>query len=111
MKVAKYWMCELQKMAPDQQLLAKKAINDIIHEGLMNNLSRNCVKIVTQKSYPPLRTSNFPISQYQVYSRPIVPVNVPYGNPQIPAMPMEYAYSTEENVEPEYLDEYLEEQN
>ncbi|ELU14684.1 hypothetical protein CAPTEDRAFT_158394 [Capitella teleta] len=42
---AKVWASEIRRMALDQQLLAKKAINDILFEGQMGNLSPNSVLI------------------------------------------------------------------
>ncbi|XP_049545836.1 uncharacterized protein LOC125957280 [Anopheles darlingi] len=44
-KIASVWAAELRKMNPQQQLFAKKAINDILFEGQMGTLHRNAVEI------------------------------------------------------------------
>jgi hypothetical protein len=44
-KIASAWVVELQKMEPQQQLFAKKAINDILFEGQMGTLRRHSVQI------------------------------------------------------------------
>jgi hypothetical protein len=51
-KIASVWVVELQKIEPQQQMFAKKAINDILFEGQMgivcrdymqtNNFSHSC---------------------------------------------------------------------
>jgi len=50
--MAKAWAIDLSKMDPEQLLLAKKKINDIIFEGLSGNLHRPSVKInaITQET-------------------------------------------------------------
>jgi len=43
--IARAWVNELRQMEPQQQLLAKKAINDILFEGRMGSLDRYSVQI------------------------------------------------------------------
>ncbi|XP_064619485.1 uncharacterized protein LOC135482929 [Lineus longissimus] len=45
MPIAKAWASELSKMNPSPQLLAKKAINEILFEGQMGTLNRYSVQI------------------------------------------------------------------
>lgn len=42
--IAKVWSSELQKMSNDQQIYAKKAINEILYEGQLGNLTRNSIQ-------------------------------------------------------------------
>ncbi|KAF5273669.1 hypothetical protein FQA39_LY07359 [Lamprigera yunnana] len=44
-KIASAWAVELQKMKPQQQLFAKKAINDILFEGQIGSLHRYSIQI------------------------------------------------------------------
>ncbi|KAF5274918.1 hypothetical protein FQA39_LY18696 [Lamprigera yunnana] len=44
-KIASAWAVDLQKMKPQQQLFAKKAINDILFEGQMGSLHRDSIQI------------------------------------------------------------------
>ena len=44
-KIASAWAVELQKMKPQQQLFAKKVINDILFEGQMGTLRRDSVQV------------------------------------------------------------------
>ncbi|KAK5650170.1 hypothetical protein RI129_001199 [Pyrocoelia pectoralis] len=44
-KISSAWAVELQKMKPQQQLFAKKAINDILFEGQMGSLHRDSIQI------------------------------------------------------------------
>jgi hypothetical protein len=50
-KIASAWAVELQKMEPQQQLFAKKAINDVLFEGQMGTLHRDYVQINNLKPF------------------------------------------------------------
>ncbi|KAK8395762.1 hypothetical protein O3P69_005693 [Scylla paramamosain] len=52
--VAAAWAVELRKMDPQQQLFAKKAINEILFEGQMGTLHRSSVEINVSRVATPL---------------------------------------------------------
>jgi len=67
MKIAIAWASELQKMNAQQQMFAKKAINDILFEGQMGTLHRNAIQIVptsTRSSTPFYSSTPTPYSLY-----------------------------------------------
>lgn len=59
-KIAAAWAVELRKMDPQQQLFAKKAINDVIFEGQMGTLHRNSVEINVSRVSTPYSVQSLP---------------------------------------------------
>ncbi|XP_041377276.1 uncharacterized protein LOC121389692 [Gigantopelta aegis] len=101
--IAKAWASELSKMSHNQQLLAKKAINDIIFEGQMGTLNRYSVQInafvgrptpyysvpvnnpVSRPSTPYSSASSRPSTPYSsASSRPSTPYSIGGGNSVTP---------------------------
>ncbi|KAF5279079.1 hypothetical protein FQA39_LY05757 [Lamprigera yunnana] len=62
-KIASAWAVELQKMKPQQQLFAKKAINYILFEGQMGSLHRDSIQIncLSRTSTPSTTMQQSPI--------------------------------------------------
>lgn len=65
--VAAAWAVELRKMDPQQQLFAKKAINEILFEGQMGTLHRSSVEINVSRVATPYSVQSLPSPSFPQY--------------------------------------------
>lgn len=70
-KIAAAWAVEIKKMDPQQQIFAKRAINEILFEGQMGALHRNSVEINATRSSTPFSVQSAP--SYCPYASGVAP--------------------------------------
>ena len=72
--LAKTWANDFNKLSEDQQIFAKKAINDILYEGRLGNLRANSFRINSAESHSKPTRLQSTDSKYTHEQRNALPV-------------------------------------